>query len=780
MRKNRILTLVICLILSMQSVLASVAYADDIDTDLSEEIDEELNKALYDEQMSEFEAQDNEVIGSTSEDYWIQYEGDREGMSDSEIVYRNWYEYYLKEVRTTMNYMDRARTAINSQTEDGLFSGVDYTLGNFARHFGNCSCLYVAYAVDDSPENELYGDERIPGIIEKAMEGLLAHTGINSDMENLMSTKWWQITIGTALNMQPTIVLCRDILPDDLVERLCDKYFFGPDEVPTYCLEGTNTIWYATQMVIKGSILGKPELIANNIDTLCSIIVKQDFTGAQKYFTGYFPQGVMPDGSFHQHGPLYYTQYMQNSLNDFTKNAMITLGTEFEPIKYYDDFLFLLTNGGVDIYRGTEDDFLRNGRVLAQSSGISSKAGGATYNALKIMQKILPERADELEQYVTRLLPADDPNRTNAHFTKHYYNSDYMVNHREDYFASVSINTKRTFAIEFDPAQGRNSWNMNMGQINIVRDNDTVTGTFPCWDWNMQPGVTCAYNHYVPNQTFRVQNETFGGGVTNGDFGMMAMKLTDDRGVSAKKAYFFFDDEIMLLGSDINAINKDEINTGVDRRRVNGDVFVNGEALESKGIHSIENVSTVFHNNMGYIFPDTEDIVVTNNTRTGDWAEYWYAGNSKKRVTETMFELRMCHGKNPVNDTYNCIILPMTTQEELYDYAQNNPIEVVSNTNKLQAVYHNELNVGFAVFYNRGEVKFNDNLSVEVDSPTLIMVTEKDGELEVCASDPYAQQTTMNAKIRYNGKTYNAEYKFLFHDENLYNRGGRTEIKTFK
>lgn len=780
MKNNKILTIIISLLICMNTALGTVVLAEN--SELTEEelaAQEELNKALFDETLSEFANQAESVVTDASADYWIQYEGDRTGMSDSEIVYRNWFEYYLKEVMTTMPYLERARMAIKMQTDEGLFSDVNYTLGNFSRHFGYCSSLYVAYAIDDSPENELYQDPRIPGIIEKAMEALLAHKELKEAMETQWGLMWWQISIGAALSMQPSIVLCRDILPRDLVERLCDRFFFGPDEVNPGFLGGTNQVWYATEMIIEGAILDKPELIRKNINYLVDIV---EMTSGREIPLGqgtvsiYSPEGVRPDGAFHQHGAYFYTQYMSNCLADFTKVAMLTLGTEFEPKEYYDDFLYLLLNGGIDIYRGTEDDFMRNGRVLAQATGIPKSADSImTYRALRIMQRILPERAEELEQYIRRLLPADDPDRINAHLNKHYYNSDYMVHHRDDFFASCTINTKRTVAVEFDPKQGKNSWNINMGQINIIRDNDTVQGTFPCWDWRMMPGVTCPYNFYISHTISHNQDEIFGGGVSNGEYGMTAMKLSDHMGVSAKKAYFFFDNEIMLLGAGINAFNADEINTGVDRRRINGDVLVDGKALPKKGVHSYKDVSRVFHSNMGFVFPDTENIVVTNNTRTGDWAEYWYATNSMPKSVETMFELRMSHGKNPVNDTYNCIILPMTTQEEFDNYVP--AIDVVENSKEVQAVWHNDLKVGFAVFYHRGEVKFNDNLSVKVDSPALVMIREKDGVLELSMSDPYAKQTTINAEVEYNGKIRNEQFKFFFHDEELRNRGGRTETR---
>src|SRR5690606_5006128 len=75
-------------------------------------------------------------------------------------------------------------------------------------------------------------------------------------------------------------------------------------------------------------------------------------------------------------------------------------------------------------------------------------------------------------------------------------------------------------------------------------------------------------------------DNAYAGGVSDQRYGATAYQLTYD-GVSAKKAWFFFDDEVVCLGTDIRSETDKNITTTLNQAWLQGKVSTSGPKVGS-------------------------------------------------------------------------------------------------------------------------------------------------------------------------------------------------------
>ena len=214
----------------------------------------------------------------------------------------------------------------------------------------------------------------------------------------------------------------------------------------------------------------------------------------------------------------------------------------------------------------------------------------------------------------------------------------------------------------------------------------------------------------------------------------------------AKKSYFLFDKELVCLGTGINSTMDANVLTTVEHRRLvkNSDtlgiedVYVDGE-LMPKGEYErfFKNPTTAHLEGFaGYVFPSGGNLRASRYMHVAD-ASY-KDGYFKKDPDEELyrdgkpfFEINLYHGKNPKDASYEYVVLPNATKEETEEYGRNPQIEIVKNTNAVQAVRKPSLGLTLIAFYEPCEC-----MGVKVDKPCLVTLYEKDGATELAVSEP--------------------------------------------
>src|SRR5258705_12986748 len=155
----------------------------------------------------------------------------------------------------------------------------------------------------------------------------------------------------------------------------------------------------------------------------------------------------------------------------------------------------------------------------------------------------------------------------------------------------------------------------------------------------------------------------FVGGVTDGKYGAAAMDLICVHdSLHAHKSWFFFDKEYVCLGAGINTNTDLPVATTLNQCLLNDDVVIKTKdrrAKLDKGKHKLEDVSWVYHDGVGYVFPLPTAINLDNTMATGNWRQINHqAWATEEPVQKETFTLWLDHGNKPQNAGYEYIVVP--------------------------------------------------------------------------------------------------------------------------
>ncbi|MCZ8510979.1 polysaccharide lyase beta-sandwich domain-containing protein [Paenibacillus filicis] len=100
-----------------------------------------------------------------------------------------------------------------------------------------------------------------------------------------------------------------------------------------------------------------------------------------------------------------------------------------------------------------------------------------------------------------------------------------------------------------------------------------------------------------------------------------------------------------------------------------------------------------------------------------------------------IFQLWVNHGSSPVESKYSYLMYVGDQQPQTY--LDSNPVNIISNTTRLQALANNDNSIIQAVFYDHEAVCITDTLNMKVSKPAVVMLEQQREELFVTVSDPY-------------------------------------------
>lgn len=257
------------------------------------------------------------------------------------------------------------------------------------------------------------------------------------------------------------------------------------------------------------------------------------------------------------------------------------------------------------------------------------------------------------------------------------------------------------------------------------------------WDWKHFPGTT-AIN--VPFEKLKsnisqvdtksgveemlLSDETYSGGNSLNDNGMFAMKLHEHPKYNgthrARKSVFFFNNKVVLLGSGIeNNDSENETHTTLFQNYL-------GKNMKKAYVKDKE------------IFIDSQNNLykVELGNTVSKKGKQESKDHSTGDNTQNNYELAYInHGKAPENGKYHYSILIKGTKEEQEKYKENSKYEVLNQDNNSHIVKDLKSNMtGYALFES-GKVQ-NNRFIESVDTPSMILLQEKDRELQMSFVDP--------------------------------------------
>ncbi len=539
------------------------------------------------------------------------------------------------------------------------------------------------------------------------------------------NSNWWHNEIGVPRQVGTILVMLGDQASPDLRRRGVAVVRRARWDRQT----GANLLDETWIQVMRGCVEDDPA------------VVDQAFsrTWAEMRVVGRGEEGTQVDGSFHQHGPLLYNQgYGTVVLQCAARFMEAAAGTPFGPTPTAVACLYTFMVDG-DLWMTYHDawDFGACGRGIVRPTATEAKQ---LWPMLARVAAFPAPRAALLRDAVaTRAATAPVGNRM-------FWCSDYMVQRRPDYFASIRGYSTRTANTDgLTNGENRRSHHIADGATCLMVTGREYADIFPVWDWLRIPGATVEQGTPLPaNAIRRMGKSPFVGGVSDGSNGCMAMDLIRD-GLTASKAWFCFDREMVCLGAGVTCATEHPVATTLNQCLLDGPVYTDASAnpvlagdLRRRGLRWI------WHGGIGYVLPDAaEDVDLRVGPQHGAWGQIGIGSDAV--ITRNVFSAAIDHGSHPRSGTYAYVVLPNVDRQATADAAARPTVQIVANTPAMQAVWHAGQGQLQAVFHEAGTVRVG-GFQVAVDQPCCLMLTRGEAGATISVANPSATAEVVNVR----------------------------------
>lgn len=535
---------------------------------------------------------------------------------------------------------------IKEENSSEIFTGITSVstthISSAYSHVYNMACAYSCYG------GELYHNDELLSDIIYALDWLKANrynSDIHkkSDKAAWLVTgfdNWYDWAIGTPQVLIPTLIMIEDAIGDKVTQYL----EFFDSHVPLPRMTGSNFTTMALEVI--GSALLKND--SSKILEVQTMITKNFLyvddnvrfaesmlKGERATYTEAKGAGFFTDGSYILHTLHPHTgSYGASQFGAYVDFITLFAGTNFDmKIPFADNISEIFENAfdaaifDGKIFRWTlgrvpDQDTFNKFSVYVDAFKAAPSLGAESEQKI---YEIIGELADDHYQNIVESLPVycikhfkkiyqnkSGLPQNNGDTNKVFYNVDKVVQKNENWGFSVSMSSSRIFNYESINSQNMDGWYLSDGRTEYYLKGSNINATKTYWSSINKyrlPGTTVDTQERrlasIHQGNEYLSSKDFVGGATLGDYGAAAMHLESyhnekdfgaDGGsygglapahqsdLTAKKAYFMFDDEIVCLGSEVNAKNNNdaEVLTIVDNVLAIETVTYGDEAVNSE------------------------------------------------------------------------------------------------------------------------------------------------------------------------------------------------------
>ncbi|WP_322932450.1 polysaccharide lyase 8 family protein [Bacteroides sp. CG01] len=655
-------------------------------------------------------------------------------------VEANEFETMMEKVRAEFAKSPSIDDALSKyNATNGSFTDIDYSKEDRTdweplTHIDRVYDFVFAYT---NPGNKYYESE---ALYEKIVAALNYWYQRNPYCDN-----WWYNQIAEPQRIGVLLIQMRigkQQIPADLENRTLQRMKTDGGNPADWT--GANRTDIALHWIYRACLTADVTLLRNAINYVYNPV---------QYTTG---EGFQHDNCYFQHGAqLYIGGYGDEILKGVTQVAMYTRGTQYA---LSEARLQLLSKFMRETYyqtiRGAYMLFDVLGRGVSRPSGTSK---GSTSLYAERMMILDSEHAEEYAAIIERLGGRKSADYGVKPLHTHYFRGDYTLHVRPGYTFDVRTVSTRTMRCEYGNGENLKTYFMSDGCTNMVIKGNEYAGIFAMWDWARIPGVTAPQMKTIPQAVSDWQTRgtsKFAGGVSDSIYGATAYSYEDkykNINTAARKAWFFFDDEVVCLGAGITSTATVPVNTTINQCTLVGGkatVSANGQVAEvAMGEYAYDNnLNWVWHNNIGYVFPDGGNVFLLNQNRSGSWYDINTTA-SKTVMKKNVFTLGFNHGQSPKDDTYAYIVVPnKSSAAEMAAYPMDN-IEILANTDSMQVVRNKKLGVWEFIFY-QGATFTHGELSVKVNKGCALLFKDiEKPSVQFHIADPAQTQSKINVEV---------------------------------
>jgi chondroitin AC lyase len=644
----------------------------------------------------------------------------------------------LAELSTSQISDKQVENILSTMNADGSFVGIDYadlsTVAGFPhqRHIANLFYLSKAYQTKNSTS---YHSQQLKETIIKGLDYWVR--------KDFIGDNWHDNQITTPNILGNMMLIIGSELPKDLVEK-------AQPIIGRANMNASGARPSGDRIVIAG-ILAKNMLFRENLPEFEKVI--KIIEGEIKINTG--GRGIQQDYSFHHRVDRVNntTSYGYGKYaNAFGEWLYYVSGTKYQFSKEKINQLVDYYIDGISkqlVYGIYED-------VSVKNRDITSKSSFQPRGTLEIERLLIGTdyRKAELEELISLRKGTQKPTKS---FAKFFWQTEHFVFQRPNFYTTVRMFSTRNYNMEMPyNGPGKPTHHRADGTNYLVLKGNEYLNIWPVYDWQKISGTTVLQKPILhgPEDIQKKGLTGFVGAVTDNLYGAVVFDFKSPHDmVEAKKSWFFFDEEYVCLGANIQSDSKLPVATTVNQVLLKGDVTVLQDGSKNvlpSGNRVSGKVKWVYHDRIGYIFPNPSTVAISNQQETGSWASITDQKNiSKEPVNEQVFKLWFDHGKSPNNASYQYIVVPDVSMDQLAESGQNNRgINILSNNDTIQAVHHSKLNMVQAAFYRAGKLTVLPNFTLTMDSQGMAMVKLQGNRIkELSLSDPSRQLSRVSITV---------------------------------
>ncbi len=576
---------------------------------------------------------------------------------------------------------------------------------------------------------------------------------------------WWHWEIGSPQRLGDVLVLMHDDLGSDrLAENLGTLAFFVPGSGGW--MTGANRSDKCLAAAVHGLLARNPSILASARDQLTPVF---------PYVTT--GDGFRTDGSFIQHTAIAYTgSYGAELIKGVARLYANLQGSPWQLTDPQHHVIFdWIENGFAPLYfRGAMPDHVR-GRAISRQGSTDHSAGHYIMRSiLTIADAAPPERGTPIRAWLKEQAASDTSRGfvSGSPLTEYaaarelmlddslafapppplhlrFQEMDRVVHRRQGYAFGLAMSSSRVYTYESLNQENLRGWFTGDGVL-TYHNHDLRQFERDYWatvDPYHLPGAT---NPTAPRANGSGERKYTGqdwvGGTGLAEFGSAGMRLNTWTGdLTARKSWFFLDDEVVCLGADISGAATSPVHTTVENRRLSDS---GNEALVINGItapattgwqETLANPSWIALQGSGGIwFPAPVTLQVKREARTGSWNDI-NQSHASTQVTRNYLAAWINHGPQPSGAAYAYVLLPDADAASTAAYATTPGVEILANHATIQAVRDASTGVTAAHFWSAAGGGAGD---IICNGPAAVMIRRDENLLEVAVSDPTWKRTT--------------------------------------
>lgn len=701
-------------------------------------------------------------------DYWVGADADRED----------------PQVRASLQRLEeQARGALASLRPDGSWPDSTIAEGRgresrIARHVSRVETMAEGFR---TPGQALFGNAELAAAVERGLSYINRLAGQSWPT----SGGWWQHEIAIPRSLGETLLLMDAKLSPAVVAQTVQTMRYSlMEEAPL----GQNVIWHPTLLPREAPAGECHQATDENmvwlaLNHLYLALVTGDLEKADHARAGIVGQcathpeptqairneGIKEDYSFHQHGALLYTGgYGRSFLGDVPVFLWAARGTRYRvPAAGIEAFArYALDSSVWCIYENYYDPSCR-GREIARPERRPIEMP----LALLVLANLEHPRREEA------IRAAKESYRLNASYQlrtaalwkaienapvtassplghKHFWQSDYTVHREPGYFASLRMFSDRTRPAECINGEGKTSWHQSNGLLWVfLRGGDYATSNvLPTLDWLRLPGTTVERKHLEPAEGLEgwpppLGKRAFVGAAFTPERGVSAMELAAMvPPLTARRSWFFFGDEIVALGSDVDCPSDNVTETTVNQWPLSdpaATLTVDGEVKPATLPWSEELAAPrwVHCDGIGYYFSEPQTLEAQRVEQRGSW-RLLVDGGRDTEYSHPFLTLWHDHGTQAKGGRYSYTILPGRSAAQTEAHAAAPPVTILAHDGKAHAVRHAGRNALGFVFWEAGTVD-----KVSVDRACIVYSEETAEGLTLAVSDPTHATAMLHVSI---------------------------------